>query len=150
MTLTHGVNTGNFSLGWILPSILGLVLAPNALVFAQDNALATQLHMGAEAMRNGQPQAAAGYFSEATKIAPNMAEAWMNLALARDQEGKVDQEIKALNTALNLKPALRGAHLFLGIAYYKLDDYKKAHEAFGRDLASTHPRSPQLRRRARR
>lgn len=112
---------------------IALWMAGSGAGFAQDSLLATKLHLGAEAMRNHEPETAAAYFAEATKLAPNVAEVWMNLALAYEQQGKAQAEIQALQTALKLKPTLRGANLFLGIAWYKLDNFSKATAALNRE-----------------
>ena len=112
-------------------------------VSAQESRLASLLHSGAEAMRAGNADEAAKYFSEAVYIAPQVPQIKLNLALALQQQGNYESEISALQAALKLDSSLKGATFFLGIAYYKIDDYPRALRALNRELRLT-PRDPQV------
>src|ERR1700756_1972874 len=115
------------------PLCVSLFLASNS--FAQDNSrVAELLHLGANSMRSGQTADALRYFTEASELAPRVAEIKLNIALALRDEGKYEEEISALHSALKLNPSLKGANFFLGVAFYKLDEYDKAREALKREL----------------
>jgi tetratricopeptide (TPR) repeat protein len=92
------------------------------------------------AMRQGSAAMSAGNFSQAaeayrrvTRLQPDFAEAYFNLGLADEQAGQLDAARTALSTALQLKPGLRGAHLFLGTIAYKQNRFKEAEEDFLRE-----------------
>lgn len=93
--------------------------APGASL--QTVSVAPLLQHGAEALRSGDLSTAANDYTEVTRIAPAMAEAYLNLGLVRERQGKHQEAITALEKAVSLKPGIRGAHLFLGIAEYRVD-----------------------------
>lgn len=72
-------------------------------------------------MHQGDAAAAEEQFREATWLAPNFAEAWLDLGLAQLKGGKLTEAIPSIRQALKLDPSARGAHLFLGIAEYQTD-----------------------------
>ncbi len=85
-----------------------------------------QMEAGAAAMTSGDFVAAAVDYAEVTKRLPSFAEGYFNLGLALEQGGKLEQARAALEKSLQLKPGLRGAHLFLGIVDYRLNRFQKA------------------------
>ena len=60
----------------------------------------------------------------------------MNLGLVRGEQGKQDEAIRNFEKALSLKPRLRGANLFLGVANYKLNQFDKALVALKKETCS--------------
>jgi len=120
------------------------VLLPS-FCFAQtpNSTVAELLHQGAASMRSGQSGEALKYFSEASSLAPLVAEIKLNMALALKELGQYSEEISTLHSALKLNPSLKGANLFLGVAYYRLNDFDKAREALKNEL-KLNPRDPQV------
>lgn len=89
---------------------------------------------GIAAFRAGNLEQAEEDFTAATHLRPQFAEGYMNLALVQERMGKSADEIASLRTALRLKPALRGANLFLGIALYREDDFAAAQKALTHEV----------------
>lgn len=107
----------------------------------QESGFETKFHQGAEAFRAGDLKTAADDFTAVTRLAPRFAEGYMNLALVEERQGKTVEEIHSLESALHLKPALRGANLFLGIALYREDKFMQARAALEREVKSS-PNDP--------
>src|SRR5580698_7237363 len=61
---------------------------------------------GANSMRAGQVADALNYFTQASALAPQVAEIKLNIAIALKDEGKYQEEISALQSALKLNPSL--------------------------------------------
>src|SRR5581483_10168390 len=78
------------------------------------------------AMRAGRLEEAKAGFSAVVKLVPTFAEAYLNLGLVLEEQGKNEEAIPNLWKALSLKPRLRGANLFLGIAEYRLNQFDDA------------------------
>ena len=78
-----------------------------------------QFQQASEAMRQGKLGQAEEGFAAVVKGAPNFAEAYLNLGLVREEQGRHEDAVASLQKALQLKPHLRGASLFLGIALYR-------------------------------
>src|SRR4051794_27514831 len=97
--------------------VLAAVCPPD--IQAQAKTLEGLFHEGTEAMRTGNLDQAAQDFSAAVKMNPSFAEASFNLGLVRMQQGQYEEAMTSLEHSLALKPRLRGAHLFLGIAHYR-------------------------------
>ncbi len=89
---------------------------------------------GVAAFRAGELDRAEQDFTEASKLNPRFAEGYMNLALVEERRGKSLEEINLLKSALRLKPALKGANLFMGIAYYREDRFEEAKAALTREI----------------
>ncbi len=70
---------------------------------------------GALAMHNGRSADAETAFRQAVKLAPQMAEAHLDLGLVLGQEGKLPEATASIQRALELDPKLSSAHMFLGI-----------------------------------
>jgi tetratricopeptide (TPR) repeat protein len=122
----------------------GLKLALVALLFclvspirAQVNSDATDaFQRAADAMRRGDLNAAGEGFTAATKASPSFAEAHFNLGLVREEQGRFEEAIASLQRALNLKPRLHGANLFLAVAYYRMNRYPLALAAVNKETAA--------------
>ncbi len=91
-----------------------------------DAAVAARFREATEALRRGNLDAAADGFDSVVKSSPQFAEAYLNLGLVREEQGKNEDAIVTLQRAILLKPRLRGANLFLGIAQYRLNQFDKA------------------------
>ena len=81
--------------------------------------IAEKLRMASEAMRAGNIDAAGEGFAAIVKESPNFAEGYLNLGLVREEQGRHGEAIANFQKALRLKPGLRGANLFMGIAEYR-------------------------------
>jgi tetratricopeptide (TPR) repeat protein len=78
-----------------------------------------KFRMASEAMRAGNIAAAGEGFAAIVKESPNFAEGYLNLGLVREEQGRHGEAIANFQKALRLKPGLRGANLFMGIAEYR-------------------------------
>jgi tetratricopeptide (TPR) repeat protein len=94
----------------------------------------TKFADGVAAFRAGELDRAEQDFTEAVKLNPTFSEGYMNLALVEERKGKSPEEINLLNSALRLKSSLKGANLFMGIAYYREDHFEEARMALQREL----------------
>ena len=101
----------------IVPRCAQCQASPTALTAFRD---------ASDAMRKGDLAAAGDGFSAAIKESPAFAEAYLNLGLVREEQGRFEESIANLQKALTLKPRLRGANLFLGIANYRLNHFVPA------------------------
>jgi len=101
----------------------GIFLLVAPVVAAQAPQVAPEivekLRMASEAMRAGNIDAAGEGFAAIVKESPNFAEGYLNLGLVREEQGRHGEAIANFQKALRLKPGLRGANLFMGIAEYR-------------------------------
>src|SRR5260370_25250376 len=79
-----------------------------------------------ERMRKGNRDEAAEAFAAIVKEAPPFAEAHFNLGLVREEKGSHSEAIASFERALSLKPRLRGANLFSGIAEFRINHLDRA------------------------
>src|SRR5262245_61244253 len=93
-------------------------------------------------MRTGNLEEAAKGFAAVTKASPTFAEAYLNLGLVFEEQGRHEEAITNLQKALGLKPRLRGASLFLGLARYHLGQLEPAAAAIQKEVAA-YPKDPQ-------
>jgi tetratricopeptide (TPR) repeat protein len=106
---------------------IGLLFPSHTPAQTQQGAHANELFQKATAaMRSGQFGEAEQGFAEVVKLNPNFAEAYLNLGLSQEQQGKNADAAASFHKAAQLKPKLRGANLFLGIAEYRLNHYDGA------------------------
>lgn len=87
-------------------------------------------------MRAGRLQEAEAGFSAIVKADPSFAEAYLNLGLVLEDQGKNAQAAENFHKAIGLKPRLRGANLFLGIAEYRLNHVPEAVGALEKETQS--------------
>src|ERR1700730_12057894 len=104
--------------------ILGLLWYGS--LFAQDEQVGKKFREATEAMRTGRLEDAAERFFSIVQTYPAFAESHLNLGLVRAEQGKNEEAIASFQKALTIKPRLRGANLFLGIAEYRLNNLDKA------------------------
>jgi tetratricopeptide (TPR) repeat protein len=91
-------------------------------------------------MHDGNAAQAEGYFRRATELAPQLADAHLNLGLAQVREGKLPEAVHSIETALRCDPRLPQANLFLGITYVQMGQTDKALHAVQRE-AELFPKS---------
>jgi tetratricopeptide (TPR) repeat protein len=118
-----------------------LVLNSGAHAAQESPAVAEKFQQATAAMRAGDLDAAAAAFESVIHEAPRFAEAYFDLGLVRQQQGRNADAIPVLEHALALKPTLRGANLFLGIAHYQLTQNEAAIAALQREV-KLNPRDP--------
>jgi tetratricopeptide (TPR) repeat protein len=103
-----------------------LVFLLGCLLWAQAPATSDDFRQASEAMRNGNLDQAAEGFASVIKQNPTFAEAYFNLGLVKEEQGKHEDAVASFQKALTLKPRLKGANLFLGVAEYRLNQLDKA------------------------
>jgi tetratricopeptide (TPR) repeat protein len=91
------------------------------------------MQQGAHAMAAGDFAGAVAAYSIVTHSVPDLAEGHFDLGLALEQDGKLDEARSELETALGLKPELRGANLFSGIVAYRQNRFKDAERYLRRE-----------------
>lgn len=130
-------------LSWMSRRIAGgaallLAVCSASTLRAQAPAVDQLLAQGSDAMRQGNFAVAAEAFRQVTQQRPGFAEGFLNLGLALEQDGKLEEAVQALQQAGTLKPQLRGVHLFEGIALYRQNDYRAAEAQLRREVTA-HP-----------
>ena len=78
-------------------------------------------------------------FEYVTKVDPQYADGWVNIARARIQEGNIDAAKPVLEKALALNPHLASAHYFRGLALKTDGEYAGAFAEFAQ-AAAEYPR----------
>jgi len=111
-------------------------VAPPAMRAQTSPAAEDQFRQASEAMRSGNLEEAGNGFAAVTKAAPTFAEAFLNLGLVREEQGRHEEAITSLQKALGLKPRLHGANLFLGIADFHLGRLEPAVAAIQKEAVS--------------
>jgi len=119
-----GISPSRHSLAFVRVAMgIAMAVSTCAVLSAQapqlPPAAIEKFQQASEAMRNGNLAAAGDGFAEVVKQAPAFAEGYMNLGLVREEQRRHSDAIAAFQKALQLKPKLRGANLFLGIAEYR-------------------------------
>ncbi len=108
----------------ILSGRLGFVLLLAGLTCSAQTpvpaGVTEKFRQASDAMRQGNLDQAGDGFAAVVKEAPTFAEAFMNLGLVREEQGRHEEAIADFQKALQFKPRLRGASLFLGIAEYRI------------------------------
>ena len=103
---------------------------------AQGTAVDEEFRQATEAMREQHLDEAARGFASVVAASPNFAEAYFNLGLVLEEQGKFEEATAKFQKALALKPRLRGANLFLGVAEYHLNQFDKAVAACRKETAN--------------
>jgi Flp pilus assembly protein TadD len=81
---------------------------------------------GVALVRQGRLKEAISHYSEAVRIKPDFAEAYINLGIAYFGQGDVDKAISQFRCAISLAPRNSEAHYNLGIAYGSKGLFDKA------------------------
>jgi tetratricopeptide (TPR) repeat protein len=106
-------------------SVILLFLVSVAVAHGQtaqtSPAITERFQQASEAMRAGNLDQAGDGYASIVRDAPQFAEAFLNLGLVREEQGRHEDAIASFEKALALKPRLRGANLFLGIAEFRLN-----------------------------
>jgi tetratricopeptide (TPR) repeat protein len=87
-------------------------------------------------MRAGDLNHAGDGFASIVKDAPQFAEAYLNLGLVREEQGRHAEAIVSFQKALQLKPHLRGANLFLGVAEFRSNQLDAALVALRKETSA--------------
>jgi len=119
-----------------------LCVAPAVIRAQLSPAVDEQFRQASEAMRNGNLEEAGRGFAAVSKAVPAFAEAYLNLGLVREEQGRHEDAIANLQKALGLKPRLHGANLFLGLAHFHLNQLEPAAAAIQKEVAA-YPKDPQ-------
>jgi tetratricopeptide (TPR) repeat protein len=98
------------------------------LAFFQDPEADLRAHYEAakRAQQAGDLNRAADEYRDVVRLAPQMAEAHVNLGLMYHALGRLDESIRELQTAERIKPGLVGVSLYLGIGYARLNQPRSA------------------------
>jgi len=97
--------------------------------------------LGRSAMKNGRFIEAYQQFTTALSIYPDIPEAWMNIGLILNRQGKTDQAIQAMNKAIEMNPVnTELIYNNIGLIYAEQKDYEKAMKMF-HESAAAFPRS---------
>ena len=127
------------ALGIALCFVASCPVTPRAC--AQDRVATETFQHAAQALRQGNLDAAAQGFESVVKSSPQFAEAYLNLGLVREEQGRNEDAVASLQKALALKSRLRGANLFLAIAEYRLNHSDQAIAALKKET-SLYPSDP--------
>jgi tetratricopeptide (TPR) repeat protein len=98
-------------------------------------AISEQFQQATQAMRNGDLVRAGDGFESVIHGAPQFAEAYLDLGLVREEQGRHADAIANFKKALQLKPRLRGASLFLGVAEFRSNQLDSAILALKKETA---------------
>ena len=122
---------------WMLGLAAAILICSLTSAQAQIPAeVSDRFREASEAMRRGDLNAAGDGFAAITKASPAFAEAYFNLGLVREEQGRFEEAIANLQKALGLKPRLHGANLFLGIANYRMNRFAPALAAVSKETAA--------------
>jgi tetratricopeptide (TPR) repeat protein len=116
--------------------LLLLPLIAQAQTALPNPAITERFRQATEAMRAGNLDQAGDAFVSIVKDAPRFAEAYLNLGLVREDQGRYQDAITNFQTALQLKPRLRGANLFLGVAEYRSNQLDAAIAAMRKETGA--------------
>jgi tetratricopeptide (TPR) repeat protein len=134
-TLQHRWSRGILCLAWPAGIFLPFPLFAASQTPQVPAEIVEQFRMASEAMRAGNIDAAGEGFSAIVKESPNFAEGYLNLGLVREEQGRHGEAIASFQKSLRLKPGLRGANLFMGIAEYRINQLDAALTALRKEVA---------------
>src|ERR1700723_3346011 len=82
------------------------------LARAQSADVTAEFAQATQAMREGKLDQAGAGFAAVVKQSPGFAEAYFDLGLVRQTQGRYEEAIPSFQKALTLQPRLHGANLF--------------------------------------
>jgi tetratricopeptide (TPR) repeat protein len=112
------------------------VLVVHSQTAQTSPAITERFRQATEAMRAGNLDQAGDGFASIVEEDPQFAEAYLNLGLVREEQGRHGDAIASFQKALELKPRLRGANLFLGIAEFRSNRLDGAIVALRKETAA--------------
>lgn len=98
-------------------------LGENGAVTAED-----QMDAGHTALATGEMEVAAEHYRQATKLDPQMGDAWQSLGMALVKLEKLHEAIDALRKLIELKPRDQLAYSSLSLALGRAGKIKEAEE----------------------
>ena len=124
---------------WIVAAI-GAALISGANLWGQgpgeqEAAVRSAFERGGAAMRAGDMGEAEREFRTVVRLAPQMAEAHLDLGLVLGREGKGTEAVASLRQAAALDPRMPSTFMFLGIFLYQGGDLQAAIQALRKELA---------------
>ena len=124
---------------WILGAIVAALISDVSLCGqgrgVGEAAVRSAFERGGAAMRAGDMVGAEREFRTVVSLAPDMAEAHLDLGLVLGREGKGAEAVLSLRRAVALDQKLPSAHMFLGIFLYQGGDREGAVRALKQELA---------------
>lgn len=122
-----------------LTSLLHAQSGPTKAADVQD-----AFKRGALAMQRGDTAAAESAFRQAILIAPDLADAHLDLGLVLGRQGRQEEALTPLRKAVELDPKLPSAHMFLGIFLYQANHVDEAILELQNELALGPPNAETL------
>ena len=120
----------------LVPGLLGMVSLGWAWCLQAEQPanrpLEQTMREGAAAMAAADFARAADAYLQITHLHPEFAEGYFNLGLAEQQLGQADKARVAYEKARQLKPAMRGPDLFLGIEDYRENRFAEGEASLSR------------------
>lgn len=105
---------------------IGVVAVSMLLRSDSETELRTHYEAARAAQRAGELAKAVEEYRAVVRLAPQMAEAHVNLGLLCHALGALEESARELETADKIRPGLAGVHLYLGIDYARLNQSVRA------------------------
>ena len=102
---------------------------------ASPQAAELHVHMGQAAQKNGQPEAAAGYYIQALELDPHHAQALHWLAMLRAKQQRFDEALELFQQLIDLDPNDATAHGDMGLVLFYLGRSAEALQSFDQALS---------------
>ena len=102
---------------------------------ASPQAAELHVHMGQAAQKNGQPEAAAGYYIQALELDPHHAQALHWLAMLRAKQQRFDEALELFQRLIDIDPNDATAHGDMGLVLFYLGRSAEALQSFDQALS---------------
>ena len=102
---------------------------------ASPQAAELHVHMGQAAQKNGQPEAAAGYYIQALELDPHHAQALHWLAMLRAKQQRFDEALELFQQLIDIDPNDATAHGDMGLVLFYLGRSAEALQSFDQALS---------------
>src|ERR1700684_1431756 len=116
-----------------LKLLCAMLFSVLTLARAQSADVAAEFARATPGMREGKLDQAGDGFAAVVKQSPGFAEAYFDLGLVRQTQGRYEEAIPSFQKALTLQPRLHGANLFLGTTEFRLNRLDEAATAVQRE-----------------